>query len=94
MVIKTRIKDTNNTATAQVRIKELNFDFAFDEVNLISATRPHFCQTNNSCKQYTKTTFHCLQCTLQWSAEFTKNKVNFYQITKQVIDVVFTLLDY
>ena len=42
MVIKTRIKDTNNTVTTQVRIKELNFDFAFDEANLISATRTHF----------------------------------------------------
>ena len=56
MVIKTRIKDTNNTATAQVRIKELNFDFAFDEVNLISATRTHFVKqiivVNNIQKQH------------------------------------------
>ena len=43
-VIKITIKDTNNTATTQVMKKNLILIFSFDEINLISATRAHFCQ--------------------------------------------------
>ena len=64
VVIKTTTKDTNNTITNNTGDeKELNFDFAFDEINLISATTNYFCQTqkNKICKQDTKTRFYCLQ---------------------------------
>ena len=53
VVIKTSTKDTNNITTNNTGDeKELNFDFAFDEINLISVTTTYFCQTKNLYTRY------------------------------------------